>query len=459
MTFFPPDSTLLGPLFTTEAMAGVFSDRARLATMLAMEAALARAEAESGLVPGTLAGAVAAVDTDTLDLPALGAKTALSGVPTIPFLKAVEARLPPDLAGGFHRGATTQDVADTALALQMRDAFALLAAELGPTLDGLCRLAEAHRATPCVGRTYGQHGAPISFGFKAAVWAAGIGEAAAALPGLRERVLTASLAGPVGTLAALGEKGPAVSAAFARALGLGVAPIAWHARRARMVEAGAWLATLIGALAKMATDIANLASTEVAEVAEPYVPGRGGSSAMPHKRNPVSCTVILAAQAAAPGHVGTLLNAMAAAHERPVGLWQAEWLALPPLFGLAAGALREARALAEGLEVHPDRMLANLDATRGLLFADAVAGRLAKHLGREKAHALVEHAAGAVRDSGRSLREVLAEDPSLADPALRAALDSAFDLGPAVAAAALWADRGVAAARQAAAALADEAPG
>ena len=211
-------------------------------------------------------------------------------------------------------------------------------------------------------------------------------------------MLVASLGGPVGTLAGLGEKGPAVAGAFAEELGLGAAPISWHALRARMAEAGAWLAILIGALAKMATDVAHLASTEVGEVAEPYVPGRGGSSAMPHKRNPVSSTIILAAHAAAKGHVVTLLDALAAAHERSAGLWHAEWHALPQLFGLASGALREARPLAEGLEVDAARMRANLDATKGLLFADAAAARLgAAARARGRRMQLVEQAAEAVR--------------------------------------------------------------
>jgi 3-carboxy-cis,cis-muconate cycloisomerase len=296
------------------------------------------------------------------------------------------------------------------------------------------RLAERHRETPCVGRTYGQHAAPVTFGTKAAVWLTGIADVAGQLPWLRERVLVASLGGPVGTLAAFGARGPEVAEAFARDLGLGTAPIAWHTNRARMVETGAWLATLIGALAKMAADVAHLVSTEVGELAEPSMPGRGGSSAMPHKRNPVSATVILAAHAAAKGPVTTLLDAMAAAHERPAGLWHAEWHTLPPLFGLASGALREARVLAEGLEVDTARMRANIDATRGLLFADAAAARLAPSLGREVAHRLVEEAAGEVRSGGRSLHDVLRERSAVA-------LDDAFDLTPAVGAAALWTDR------------------
>jgi 3-carboxy-cis,cis-muconate cycloisomerase len=198
---------------------------------------------------------------------------------------------------------------------------------------------------------------------------------------------------------------------------------------------------LIGAFAKMAADVAHLVSTEVGELAEPYMPGRGGSSAMPHKRNPVSSTVILAAHAAAKGPVTTLLDAMAAAHERPAGLWHGEWHALPQLFGLASGAVREARVLAEGLEVDTARMRANIDATRGLLFADAAAARLAPSLGRDAAHRLVEEAAGEVRVSGRSLLDVLRERSD-------AALDGAFDLTPAINAAALWTDRALAHARQ-----------
>jgi 3-carboxy-cis,cis-muconate cycloisomerase len=437
MTLSALDSALLGPLFTTEAMAACFSDAARLRTMLATEAALARAEAACGLVPPELAGAVSAIDPAHLDPAAIGGKTAISGVPTIPFVKAVQAQLPAEMERFVHKGATTQDILDTALVLQLRDAFDLVEAEFGPILAGLAALATAHRETPCVGRTYGQHAAPLSFGFKVAVWLAGVAEVAAELPALRRQVLTASLGGPVGTLAGLGAQGPAVADAFARELGLGGDAISWHTRRGRVAEAACWLARLVGVLAKLATDVASLASTEIGEVAEPYVPGRGGSSAMPHKRNPVSSTVILAAHAVAPGLAATMLGTMAAAHERPVGLWHAEWHALPALFGLAAGALREARALAEGLEVNADRMRANIDVTRGLLFADAAASRLAATLGRETAHELVEHAADEVRRTGDGLQTVLARDPATAGVDLSAA----FDLGPAVSAAAAWVDR------------------
>ena len=441
MTFSAVDSSLTGPLFATETMGEVFSDQARLRAMLRMEAALARVQARRGLAPQGLADALDALSPDLFDLDALGRETALAGVPTIPFVKAVQARLPNELERAFHKGATTQDVADTALVLQIREALDSIRSDLVRIIAGLERLADQHRGTPCVGRTYGQHAAPVTFGFKAAVWLSGIVDAAAQLPWLEERVLVVSLGGPVGTLAGLREQGPSIADALADELGLRPVPIAWHTLRARMVETGTWLAILMGALAKMATDVAHLASTEVGEVSEPYMPGRGGSSAMPHKRNPVSSTIILAAHAAAKGHVTTLLDGMAAAHERPVGLWHGEWHALPPLFGLASGALREARILAEGLDVHPDRMRTNLDATHGLLFADAVAARLASHLGREKAHHLVEQAAGEVLASGRNLKVVLQRLSPVP-------LDDAFDLGPSIAAAGPWVDRALVEARR-----------
>ena len=433
------DSLLTAPLLTTPAMQAVLSDTARLAAMLRAEAALARVQARAGLVPEGLAPAIEAIDPASLDAAAIGAATALSGVPTIPFVRAVQARLPPALERHFHKGATTQDILDTATALQLQAATALLRNDLFAILDGLATLADTHRRTPCAGRTYGQHAAPITFGFRVAVWLTGLAEAAADLPRI---ALPASLAGPVGTLAGLGAHGPAIADAFALELGLAPTPLAWHTRRHAVATAGFHLAALIGAAAKMATDVAHLASTEVSEAAEPYLPGRGGSSAMPHKRNPVSCTVILAAHAAAPGHVATLLGAMAAQHERPPGLWHAEWHALPTLLALAAGALHEARTLAQGLEPDPARMRQNLDATNGLLFADAAAARLSP-LGRELAHTLVEHAATKVRDTGRPLQQILAEDPRTQG----IDLTPAFDLTPSIEAAQPWIDRAIRAAK------------
>ncbi len=440
MTFSPLDSQILGPLFATDRMRAAFSDAAFVAAMLRTEAALAGAQAKVGLVPKGLAEAIEAIRPEDLYTGELGAGTTLAGVPVIPFVKAVQKRLPQDLENYFHRGATTQDIVDTALALQMQQAFAALVPDMERTMTGLTGLAQKYRQVACIGRTYGQHAAPITFGWKVASWCLGIAEVADDLPRVRGRALTASLGGPVGTLAALGENGPNMVEQFARHLGLAASPASWHTRRARIAETGMWLACLVGALAKLATDVAHLTSTEVGEVAEAYLPGRGGSSAMPHKRNPVSATVILAAHTATAGHVATLTSAMAAAHERPAGAWHAEWLALPQLFGLASGALREAASLAGGMVVNAERMKENLHLTRGLIFADAAAASLAPHLGRAAAHGAVERAAGLVRSGVATLREALDEDSSIPGTA-RGGLDAAFDPEPAISASALWTDR------------------
>jgi len=443
MAFSSLDSELLGPLFATDAMRAIFSDKAWLAAMLEVESALARAQARLGIVPAALADALARVEPASLDLPALGGATAIAGVPTIPFVQSVQKQIPRDLEPSFHKGATTQDIMDTALVLHMRKALALVTADLVAMIAAFSTLAQTHRMTPCVGRTYGQHAAPVTFGYKVAVWGSGLVDVADQLPSLRSRVLTASLGGPVGTLASLGAHGPAVAAAFAEELSLTAAPIAWHTRRCRMVEAGVWLAMLIGALAKIATDVISMASTEVDEVAEPAMPGRGGSSSMPHKRNPVGATVILAAQAAAKGHVITLLDAMPAGHERPAGAWHGEWHALPQIFGLASGALQEGRRLADGLVVNAERMKVNLDATEGLIFADAAAARLAPHLGREAAHALIEEAATRSRAKGQSLLQTLQEDPTV-NSFKGNNIAAAFAIAPAINAAAGWVDLAVA---------------
>jgi len=435
MTFSALDSALTGPLFATEAMRAVFADRARLAAMLRTEAALARAEARYGLAAKSLAAAIEKISPEDIDLADLGRDTEKAGVPTIPFVKAVQAKLPKKLRPDFHRGTTTQDILDTALVLQMAEAFRLVADDLREILSGLARLATRYRATPCAGRTYGQHAAPVTFGYVVALWLMGIADTAAALPDLRRRTLVVSLGGPVGTLSGLGDKAGQVIKALAGELGLGVPVAPWHVLRGRIVETGTWLAMLIGALAKMAEDVARLASTEVGEVAEPHEPGRGGSTALPHKRNPVSATVIRAAHGAATGHVVTLLDSMAAEYQRPAGAWHAEWHALPQLFGLASGALREARHLAGGLTVDATRMRRNLEMTGGLLMAGEAAAALAPMLGRAEAHQLVEDAASEARRSATPLRNIMLAAPALPHRA-RQAVDKALDIGPSIDAAA-----------------------
>jgi 3-carboxy-cis,cis-muconate cycloisomerase len=435
MSFSPLDSEIFGRFFAPPCLAAVFADDALIAAMLRAEAALARAQARAGLAPAGLAEAIEAVQPAALDKQALAAGTALAGVPTIAFVKALQKLLPPEFAADLHKGATSQDILDTALALQMAVAFDMLAADLGDVLRALAVLARRHAHTPCIARSYGQHAAPISFGYKAAVWLAGIADAASELDARREAACLVQLGGPVGTLASLGAKGPAVLADYAGELGLGAPTIAWHTRRAGIVAAGQWLATLAGTLAKMASDIVALSSTEIGEASEPHVEGRGGSTAMPHKRNPVAATAILANAQTAGALAAGLSGSLVAAHERPAGAWHAEWHAVASLFGCAGGAVAHARFLAEGLHVDASAMLRNLGATQGLVFADAAASLLAPKLGRAAAHALVERAADTARGSGRDLHAVLAE----ADTGLDAkALAAAFDPLAAVAAAAAW---------------------
>ena len=434
MSFSPLDSALTGPLFVTPVMRAVFGDEARLAAMLAFETALARAQAEAGLADPGLPDALAAIIPADFDMVALGEETALAGVPVIPFVGQLRGMLPPPLASDLHKGATTQDVLDTALVLQIRDALKVLTPDLKALIEAQYLRAQEHAHSLCAGRTYGQHAAPVTFGFKLAIWLTGICDSLNALDDARPQALRLSLAGPVGTLAGMGEPDQAfaIRGRMAEILGLADSPLPWHARRGGLARLADGLRQLLAALARMAGDIAHLASTELGEIAEPHQPGRGGSSAMPHKRNPISCTVILAAHAQARGLAASLDEAPIGGHERPAGAWHGEWHVLPALLGLASGALREARVLAQGMQIDVTRMRANLDATRGLLFADAASTLLARDMGMAEAKAAVTRAADRVRAERIDLIDVLSAETGRD----KAALAPAFSPEPAIAAAA-----------------------
>lgn len=354
MSFSPLDSGLTGPFFADEAVAAVFSDRARLGRYVRVEAALAKARGHRDL-----AAALDKIAPGAFDIAALGKATADAAVPSIPFLAALRAMLPADLAAKLHQGATTQDLIDTEMALALREADALTRRHWAKALDGFAGLAARHRDVPMIGRTYNKRAAPITFGHKAAQWGLVLAEALDAFPAPNFR---AALGGAVGTLAAMGAGAPEIARRFAEELGLEHTEPPAHQSRAPFVSYGLGCAMAIGAAAKIATDILHLQSDEIGEVAEPSSPGRGGSSAMPHKHNPVGCTSILAAHLAASGHAAALIQSMAGALERPAGAWHAEWLALGPLVGLASGAARELATLANGLTVDPTRLRTNLDA-------------------------------------------------------------------------------------------------
>jgi 3-carboxy-cis,cis-muconate cycloisomerase len=412
----PIDSSVYGDLFTTPAMRAVFSDEARLQHMLDVEAALARAQAKLGLIPAEAAREITAkADVSRFNLPAIGRSTELVGYPIVPLVKALGQACAGDAGRYVHWGATTQDIMDTGLVLQLRAALDLIRQDLKGAEAALIDLARRYRDTPMPGRTHAQHALPITFGFKCAVWLAPLQRHAERLGRLRSEIAVVQFGGAVGTLASLGADGIRVLDELAAELGLATPPIAWHVGRDGLAEVAGFLGLLTGSLGKIATDVALLMQAEVGEVAEPYQAGRGGSTTMPQKRNPIACEFILACAANVRQLVPVMLGAMVQDHERATGPWHAEWIALPEAFALTAGALHHARALLEGLVVDPARMRRNLDTTQGMISAEAVMMALAPHVGREEAHHLVAAACRRVVARGGHLLDELQADATITE--------------------------------------------
>jgi 3-carboxy-cis,cis-muconate cycloisomerase len=414
MAVSPIDSSIYGGLFTTPAMRAVFADEARLQRMLDVEAALARAEAKLGLIPTEAAAEITArADVSRFDLAAIGRGTELVGYPIVPLIKALSQACAGDAGRWVHWGATTQDIIDTALVLQLRDGLELIRGDLEGIEVALVDLARRDRDTPMAGRTHAQHALPITFGFKCALWLAPLQRHSDRLARLSGEVAVVQFGGAVGTLASLGADGIPVMEALAAELGLRTPPIAWHVGRDGLAEVASFLGLLTGSLGKIATDIALLMQAEIGEVAEPYREGRGGSSTMPQKRNPIACEFILACARNVRELVPVMLDAMVQDHERATGPWHAEWVALPQAFALTAGALHHTRALLEGLVVDPARMRRNLEVTRGMISAEAVMMALAPHVGRDDAHHLVAAACDRALADGRHLLEELQADAAI----------------------------------------------
>jgi 3-carboxy-cis,cis-muconate cycloisomerase len=405
---------LLDPLFTTDSMREIFSDRRKLQGMLDFEAALARGLARAGVAPEASVAAVEAhCKADLFAFDVLAREAALAGNLAIPMVKALTAAVAksdPKAAGFVHWGATSQDAIDTGLVLQLRDAFDLVERELAQFSSALARVAEAQQSTLLAGRTWLQQASPVTLGLKVAGWLDAVHRQQARVEKTRREVLTLQFGGAVGTLAALGDKGPAVAKSLASELKLALPGISWHTHRDRFAEVATTLGLLVGTLGKIARDISLLGQTEVGEVLEPSESGRGGSSTLPHKRNPVGSAVVLAAAVRVPALVSVMLTAMVQEHERGLGGWHAEWETLPEIFLLTAGALAHLAHVVDGLEIHEEHMAHNLGATHGLILSEAVAIALAKHMGRLPAHQLVERAAHRALESGRPLRELLLED-------------------------------------------------
>ncbi|MCI2261081.1 3-carboxy-cis,cis-muconate cycloisomerase [Xanthomonas indica] len=422
--------SLLRPLFGDPAVDALFDDRARLQAMLDVEAALARAQARCGVIPASAAAPIAAAcDAARYDVPALAAATALAGNPAIPLVKALTAQVAAadeDAARWVHWGATSQDIIDSGAVLQLRAALDHVEAQLDALCAALAALAQRERDTGLPGRTLLQQAVPVTFGLKAAGWLDALQRSRRRLQALREDALVLQFGGAAGTLAALQSQGLAVAEALAAELRLPLPALPWHAARDRIGEIGAAFALLAGSLGKIGRDVALLMQSEVAEAFEPAAAGKGGSSAMPHKRNPVGCVVAIAAATRAPGLLATLCAALPQEHERAVGGWHAEWETLPELVRLSAGSLAQVRVLAEGLELDRARMAAHLDSHGGLLYAEAVAVTLAAHLGKAAAHALVETAVRRALATQQHLRAVLAEEPQVTAVLAPADLDALF---------------------------------
>ncbi len=418
----PVHGGLFSGMFARGGAAPEVSDAAWLAAMLDVEAALAAAQAAAGLAPQEAAAAVReACRPEHFDLAELGRAAAPTGNPVIPLVAALRERVKPDFRRFVHYGATSQDINDTASMLVAARALAPLAADLSACADACAHLAAEHRDTVMAGRTVLQHAVPITFGLKAAGWLSTLNHG---LTGLAELSLPVQYGGAAGTLAVLGGRGHEVLSYLAAELALAEPVLPWHTDRTPIARLACALGVTAGALGKIATDVKLLSQPEVAEAAEPATPGRGGSSAMPHKRNPVGAMSVLACVQRVPGLVASTLGGMPHEHERATGPWQAEWETLSDLLRLTGSAASWLREALEGLTVDTVRMRANLDTTRGLLMAEHVVVRLG---GTPYARTLVDAACARAMDENIPLGEALLADPrvTLTPGEVEAALDPA----------------------------------
>ena len=434
----PLPQGLVGPLFGSAEVDTAVSDGAWLCSMLEVEAALAAAGAGAGLVPAAAATEIATACREVrLDVDEIGLRALSAGNPVVPLVAALEERLPAGARPHLHRGATSQDILDTALMLVARRALALIAADLGAAAGRCAELAGMHRDTPMAARTLLQQALPTTFGLRAAGWMVALDEARTGLDRVRDRRLAVQLGGAAGTLASLGDAGPEVVRRLAVELGLAEPLLPWHTDRVRVAELAAALGTAAGVLGKVALDVVLLAQTEVGEVRE----AEGGSSTLPQKRNPVHAVLTGAAARRAPGLVTTLLAAMPQEHERAAGAWHAEWDSMRELLRVTGGAAAHGRAMLDALRVDAARMRANLTAGGGALMAESVAGRLAPALGRGAAHALVRDLVRAAEERRVGLRDVLVDDPAVREHLPVEAIDAALDPGAHLAPAGALVDR------------------
>ncbi|WP_168380210.1 MULTISPECIES: 3-carboxy-cis,cis-muconate cycloisomerase [Pseudomonas] len=429
-------------------MREIFSDEGRVQGMLDFEAALARAQARVGLIPPEVVADIElSCDARLFDFDALAIAIGSAGNSAIPLVKALGKQIAARSAEAeryVHMGATSQDVMDSGLVLQLRRAIVLLERDLSRLADAMAEQAQCHACTPLAGRTWLQQATPVTLGMKIAGWLGAVTRHRQRLNEIKPRLLCLQFGGASGSLAALGDQAFSVAEALADELQLALPEQPWHTQRDRLVEFAGLLGLIAGSLGKLGRDVSLLMQTEVGEVFEPSAPGKGGSSTMPHKRNPVGAAVMISTATRAPGLVATMLSAMPQEHERSLGLWHAEWETLPELCCLVSGSLQQALQVIPGLQVDAERMAINLQSTKGLVLAEAVSIALAQRIGRDAAHHLVEQCCRRAVEQGAHLRQVLGETPQVSEQFSSDELDRLLDPAHYLGQARHWVERAVA---------------
>ncbi|KPX08326.1 3-carboxy-cis,cis-muconate cycloisomerase [Pseudomonas syringae] len=439
---------LFDAYFMQPEMREIFSDEGRVQGMLDFEAALARAQARVGLIPPEVVADIElSCDARLFDFDALAIAIGSAGNSAIPLVKALGKQIAASSAEAeryVHMGATSQDVMDSGLILQLRRAIVLLERDLTLLADAMAEQAQRHAGTPLAGRTWLQQATPVTLGMKIAGWLGAVTRHRQRLNEIKPRLLCLQFGGASGSLAALGDQAFSVAEALAGELQLALPEQPWHTQRDRLVEFAGLLGLIAGSLGKLGRDVSLLMQTEVGEVFEPSAPGKGGSSTMPHKRNPVGAAVMISTATRAPGLVATMLAAMPQEHERSLGLWHAEWETLPELCCLVSGSLQQALQVLPGLQVDAERMASNLQSTKGLVLAEAVSIALAQRIGRDAAHHLVEQCCRRAVEQGAHLRQVLGEIPQVSEQFSSDELDRLLDPAHYLGQARQWVERAVA---------------
>ncbi len=421
------DSAIFQNLYSTPAMRAIFSDTHLVETYLHIERTLAKVQGELGVIPQDAADQIQAkAQLDQIDWDRFLEKIPNVGVPIAPLVSQIVSAVG-DAGQWVHYGATTQDIMDTAVVLQLREAIGLLEADLAQATDLLKKLAKKHQNTAMVGRSQLQQAIPITFGYKAAVWLSALQRHQERLNQLKPRLLVGQFSGAVGTLASLESAGLETQARLCAELGLAQPIISWHTARDSLAEFGSFLGLLTSTLGKIGLDLVLMAQTEVGEIAEPFAPGRGGSSTMPHKRNPISAQRMMVAGKLSKPYVATLLEAQMNDHERGAGVWPLEWAALPQLCLLAAGSLHETCFVLDGLRVFEDRMVKNLDLTNGLLLTEAIMMALAPKIGRKTAHDLLEELVHETVETGDPLLAIMQKNGQIGANLTPAELEALLD--------------------------------